>query len=129
MKTLASFLIFFVLGTMGVSLFYMSTDMNMAENMSDCPLMTRGESLCPMDLIDHIAAWQQIFQAVTPTLTLLMLAVVAVILVSTIAPHKLIPKLRPPRICLSYSPPNTYTYWLRPFQELFASGILHPKLF
>jgi branched-subunit amino acid permease len=129
MKIIASTILFFLLGTMFFSLFHMSMGMDMSDGMTNCPFMERGEVICPMNLADHMGAWKSVFLSVAPTLTLLLTAAGMAVFVVSIAPNLLrrisYPALLLPR-WLRY---KIYTFSYRPLQELFSSGILHPKLF
>ena len=129
MKVLAGIILTFLLGAMFVSLFHMSTGMDMTGGMSDCPFMAHEEVICPMDLADHIGAWKSAFLAVTPTIVLLLSVVGAIALISTVAPHLFTPKRKPIPILQKQLRERTYTFSHRPFQELFSNGILHPKVF
>lgn len=123
-------MLFLFVGAMFVSLFYMSTDMGAMENMSDCPFMSHEEVFCPMTLIDHIGAWKSVFLAVVPAFVLLTLVVVAVARVVAVLPLFLTWRHKPiPIILYARLRERTYSYGKRPLQELFATGILHPKLF
>ncbi len=129
MKVIAGLILTFLLGAMFVSLFTMSMDMGMAGGMSDCPFMSHDEVLCPMSLIDHIAAWQSAFLAVAPTIILLLIGAGAVALVVSLAPHLIAPRYKPIPILPRMLRERTYSFSYRPLQELFSNGILHPKLF
>ena len=82
-----------------------------------------------MDLADHLAAWKSVFQAVAPTIVLLIAAAGAVALAVTVAPHLFTSKRRPVPILPRLLRERTYSFSYRPLQELFSSGILHPKVF
>lgn len=129
MKVLAGIMLTFLLGAMFVSLFHMSSGMNMAGDMANCPSMTHDEVLCPMSLADHIGAWKSVFLALAPTITLLLMGAVALVLLVSIAPHMLASKLRSAPVLYIQLRERVYTFCYRAFQELFANGILHPKLF
>ena len=116
------------LGVMFGGLFHMS-GMDMAGDMSGCPYMTHAEVLCSMSIFDHFAAWESHFLALVPQLTILLLAVAAILTVRAIAPHLLSPPLRLHAIPIKQYRDRTYTFSYRPLQELFSRGILHPKLF
>jgi len=129
MKTIASTMLLFLLGTMFVSLFHLSMGMDMTGGMTDCPFVTHAEVICQMNVADHIGAWKSAFLSVVPALTLLLAVAGIAILVASVAPNLL-------RKIQYASPPSsrwlqarTYTFSYRPLQELFSSGILHPKLF
>jgi len=129
MKAIAGMAITILLGAMFLSLFSMSSGMDMSGGMSDCPFMSHGEVLCPMNVADHIGAWQSVFQAVAPTIVLLLAVALAVATVASVAPHLLLPRYKPIPIIRRRLRERTYTFSYRPLQELFSNGILHPKLF
>ena len=60
MKLTAYIILTIVLGTMFLSFFHMSTGMNMHSGMSDCPFMSHEETICPMSVMDHIGAWNNL---------------------------------------------------------------------
>lgn len=127
MKATASIILTLLLGAMFVGLFHISMDM--AGGMSDCPFMTHEEVVCSMNIADHIAAWKSAFLAVTPTLVLLLTVVGAVVFATSTAPHLFAPKRKSIPILHKQLRERTYTFPYRALQELFANGILHPKLF
>ncbi|MEZ4200667.1 MAG: hypothetical protein R3B69_03755 [Candidatus Paceibacterota bacterium] len=130
MRITAGVILAFLLGAMFLSLFTMSSGMDMTGGgMSDCPFMAHDEVICPMDLADHIGAWQSIFQAITPTIVLLLAVALAVVTVASVAPHLLLPKRKPIPLSLRRLRERTYSFSYRSLQELFSNGILHPKLF
>jgi len=117
------------LSVLFLSLFHMPAGMDMSGNMSDCPFMSHEEVLCSMNTLDHISAWKSAFTATAPSFALLLLSLIVVAVVITLAPNLLLRqryRLQP----LSREIRNRiYTFSYRPLQELFSSGILHPKLF
>lgn len=127
MKTIAGIILTFLLGAMFVSLFHMSAGMDMEHGMSDCPFMTHEEVICPMDFFDHILAWQSAFLSTPPESALVTLLVTSVFVIffATDFPRKIckISHLLPHRFR-----ERTYCYVLRALQELFARGILNPKV-
>lgn len=130
MKAVAGVILTFLLGAMFVSLFHMSSGMDMTGGMSDCPFMSHEEVLCPMNVADHIGAWKSAFLAIAPTIVLLLTAAAAVAVVVSIAPHLLRRRFKPiPVLGESYLRECTYSFVYRPLQELFSNGILHPKVF
>ncbi|MCA9364231.1 hypothetical protein KC727_03355 [Candidatus Kaiserbacteria bacterium] len=129
MKVVAGLILAFLLGTMFVSLFTMSMDMDMTGGMSDCPFMSHDEVLCPMNLIDHIGAWKSAFLAVVPTIVFLLIGAGAVALTVSLAPHLISPRYKPIPILPRMLRERTYSFFYRLFQELFSNGILNPKLF
>lgn len=117
------------LGAMFGGLFHMTMSMDMTGNMIGCPYMTHEEVLCSMSVFDHIGSWQSAFSAVIPSLTLLLSALVAAVLILSVAPNLLLKhKFREPPLSRELLH-RTYSYSSRPLQELFSNGILHPKLF
>lgn len=129
MKTIAGIILTFLLGAMFVSLFHMSTGMDMTGGMSDCPFMSHEEVLCPMNLADHLGAWKSAFLAIAPAIVLLLAEVAVVATVISIAPNLCTQRYKPIPIVHRFLRERVYTYSYRPLQELFSSGILHPKLF
>lgn len=117
------------LGTMFGGLFHMTSAMDMSGDMSGCAFMTHGEAICSMNTLDHISAWKSAFTAITPSLTLLLLALAAVAIVLAVAPNLLLRQRYRPQILPREVRDRIYTFSYRPLQELFSSGILHPKLF
>ena len=131
MKITAGIILTFLMGAMFVSLFHVpaSMDMSGGMGMSDCPFMSHDEVLCSMSYTDHLSAWKTAFLAISPTLTLLLLAVGAVALVASVAPNLLFKPRYSIPILHRYIQERIYTFSYRPLQELFSAGILHPKLF
>lgn len=129
MKLTAYIILMIVLGTMFLSFFYMSTGMDMQSGMSDCPFMSHQETICPMSVMDHVGAWKDMFLSVIPSLILLLALAGVSVLVASVAPNLLqsIRYLSPPMHKARFR--QSYTFSYRPLQELFSSGILHPKLF
>lgn len=110
-------------------LFHMSMGMDMTEEMSGCPFTAQGETICSMSALDHIRTWQSTFVATIPGLTLLLSVLAVTLMILSVAPNVLLkPKYRIPVISKEIVE-RVYTFSYRPLQELFSSGILHPKLF
>jgi len=120
-------LIILFLGGMFGGLFHMSSSLDIG--MSDCPFMASGEVLCSMNSTDHISAWKSAFLSVVPTLIFLIFAVGVVALLVSVAPNLLLKRRYTEPILRHYIQERTYTFFSRPFQELFSAGILHPKLY
>lgn len=129
MKIIASTILTFLLGAMFVSLFHMSSGMDMSGGMGNCPFMSHEEVLCPMNLADHLGAWESAFLATVPTVVFLLAAVGAIAMVPTLAPYFLISEYKPIPILQRQLRERTYPFSYRSLQELFSNGILHPKLF
>jgi len=128
MKVSGALLITIVAGTMFFSLFHMSMGMDMTSGMTNCPFMSRGEVVCPMNISDHLGAWKAMFVSTIPTVLFLLAGALLVSAIAT-APYLVASKIK--RLIVYYLQPpiQTYTYCHRALQELFSSGILHPKLF
>lgn len=129
MKAIAGIVLMFLIGAIFISLFHMSTSMDMAGGMSDCPFMSHEEVLCPMNLADHIEAWKSAFLAITPTIVLLLAVAGAISFVASFAPHLVVPKCRPIPILHRQLRERTYAFSHRSLQDQFSDGILHPKVF
>lgn len=129
MKAATSLIFIFLLGAMFASLFHMSMGMDMTGGMSDCPFMAQQEVICPMNLVDHMEAWKAAFLAVSPSIVLLLALAGAIVFIVSVAPQLFAPGHKPILILYRQLRERTYTFSYRPFQELFAKGILHPKLF
>lgn len=117
------------LSAMFGGLFHVTSGMDMAGSMPDCPFMTHGETLCSMGVLDHVGLWQATFLAVTPSLIVLLFALVTAVVLLAVAPNLLRKqRFREPLFSKELLQ-RIYSYSYRPLQELFSSGILHPKLF
>lgn len=117
------------LGAMFGGLFHMTMSMDMTGEMSGCPFSVQGETICSMSALDHIGTWQSTFSATIPGLTLLLSVLAAAVVILSVAPNLLLkPKFRITAIPKEIVE-RLYTFSYRPLQELFSSGILHPKLF
>lgn len=133
MKFLAGAISAIFLGLMFFSLFYVSGPMEMSHGMSgmgDCPFMMNQEVLCSMNVNEHIGAWKALFFELIPSTFTILLVLGAAVLVTATAPHLLAKRLlhlipiHRYRLCS-----DVHAHIVRPLQELFSSGILHPKLF
>ena len=136
-KILAGVLLTFFLGGMFVSLFHlippMGGEMDMSSGapvgMSGCPFSSHEETVCPMNLMDHIGAWKDMFVAVVPGFLLLMAAASLLAVAVSLAPNLLKQQLyfiATYRKCIHARVDIfIHKFW----QELFSNGILNPKLF
>lgn len=129
MKATTGIILTFLLGAMFVSLFHMSMGMDITGGMADCPFMTHQEVICSMNLTDHMETWKAAFLAVSPTLVLLLAVTGAIAFIVSVVPQLFAPRHKPIPILHRQLRERTYSFSYRPFQELFAKGILHPKLF
>jgi hypothetical protein len=128
-KIVPILLLIFFLGTMFFSLFHMSMGMDMSGGMTDCPFMAHEEVVCQMNLADHIGAWKSVFLSTAPMLMTLLAVSGVALLVASVAPNLLRKKQYAPRSLHRWLEVRRYTFSHRPLQELFSSGILHPKLY
>jgi len=119
---------FLLLGVMFGGIFHVSHELSMNDASGGCSFMSPTESVCSMSALDHLAAWKDVFTTVIPAVFILgTLLALAIILIAT-PPHILKRNAyRLPQL-FRYHYTQHYTFPHRPLQELFASGILHPKL-
>lgn len=103
-------------------------DMDMASNSSGCPFMTHEATLC-LNVLDHVGAWKSAFLAAVPGFTLLLSILATAVVLLTIAPNLLTRQTYRIPLPSRDFVERVYTFSYRPLQELFSSGILHPKLF
>lgn len=101
----------------------------MKHGMTNCPFMSHEDSVCPMDGMDHITALRTIFEPILPMFIAIALIVVLVASFRSLTPT--LGQFLRSRIhaFLRWRTLATYRYPTRPYQDLFAQGILHPKLY
>ena len=129
-KVVTAILTILFLGVMFGGLFNMSMGMNMTGDMSGCPFMEHGEVLCSMSVFDHFDAWETAFMAIVPTLTVFLSALAAVVVTLAVAPNLVLTqKFLASRVFVRSRITQIFSHSVRPLQELFSNGILHPKLF
>lgn len=86
-----------------------------------CPFMAHEQVICDMNAFDHIAAWQKVFTAILPALSLFALC--AVLIFISHRYWRLFHLLSgPPR--RSYPDDLTVSSL---YQRLFSDGLLNPK--
>ncbi len=95
----------------------------------DCPFMGHEESICPMNLLEHLSLLEDIFAAGTPSLPTLLLLVGALLLASVIPTKRRLLHKEPERVRWRWLRTRSYTFGRSALQEHFARGILHPKIF
>ncbi|OGK12173.1 hypothetical protein A3C98_04805 [Candidatus Roizmanbacteria bacterium RIFCSPHIGHO2_02_FULL_37_15] len=128
MKKTLPLLIIFIFLLVGV--FGIHAIIDKEGEMTDCPLKSDTASLCPMGIMEHIARWQQMFLAVIPQLSSLLIA----FFVSLVGFFLVL------KISSGPSPPKTfhlkYFQKIHPESNLFdyllvaySSGILQPKIY
>ena len=122
--------IFFFVGFLGFGHTEMPMVMEGQMNTT-CPFMPGMSSLCHMDPLEHLTAWQNIFAAIPSQLGLfvaLLLLIISVIVVRRIQiPDIPTPFLHSISSQVLYS--KTYIPIVSPLQEAFSNGILHSKIF
>ncbi|MSU75181.1 MAG: hypothetical protein EXS55_01560 [Candidatus Magasanikbacteria bacterium] len=117
--------IFIMVSVFGLFCLGMSLEQGMS--MSDCPLMGATSAMCPMKILDHISIWQKLFTAITPSLTLLAIALSAVF-----SCWQLLFDHDPPDIALRLKKYQKTHLGFRLYNfllHIFARGIVQPKLF
>ena len=128
-KTILLILTFIFVGTLFLSLFHMFTDMSMTNHTPGCPMLMEAGAICQMDYNEHMSAWSALSLAIPILLLLLFLLPLAktcAIACSVIFNRvSLVWKL----VVFNFYQKQFPTYIVRSFQELFSSGILHPKLY
>ncbi len=93
---------------------------NMGHMTHSCPYVAGEQGMCPMNIFDHIAAWQQFSEAVFPVMEVLLLSLVVIAFFW---------------LYFSSSPPLSYSRLRRRkfneplYQSLFSDGILNSKAF
>ena len=120
-----------IAGSAGVPHFGM--DMTMDGNMgSNCFMPGMSATLCQMNPLEHLAAWQGVFVAVPSMSSFLLLLSILLALVLGRLLTRLHHTLAPPKLN-SLEPLTTYYKQYVPIpnqlQEAFSNGILNPKVF
>ncbi|XKT74796.1 MAG: hypothetical protein ACJKTH_01790 [Patescibacteria group bacterium UBA2163] len=123
--------LFLLIGCVGLPHSVLSEHVN-GEMAPGCPVMPGAHSLCQMDALEHIAAWQDTVTALpsqfASVLLTLLLALASVFVARSLALN--IYSFFEP---FNASPPPLYAGIFipiaNPLQEAFSNGILHPKIF
>lgn len=112
-----------------VAIFGLSMGMNMNNQgqMTNCPFMSEGASICPMTIGDHVSAWETILMYLTETIGFVWLGIIMSVVLF------ILPTL--------LSPPNFCRFHLARFFDFsetkifdflrlaFADGILHSRIY
>lgn len=117
---------------MFISLFGMNLTMNMDKNdkMSNCPFMNHSSSICQMSTKEHIAKWQALFTATSPSGSFFLLAALLTVAFTYTGLKR--------RTNLQFSSDYAYRYYLYKRKDVklfdyltqaFSDGDLHPKLY
>lgn len=109
------------------SLFTFSGDMNGHATMSDCLFTSQSDTVCAMDMVAHITAWETAFMAIVVLGTFYIGRIRSVFYVSPFSFLSHIVPKQAPIDCSVLERSQCSIH--KPFQELFSKGILHPKLF
>lgn len=131
-RTIAVLFTALSLGVMWGSLFHVSMGMDMAGSQTSCPLMVGQETICSMNALEHLSAWQSHFLAIA-TPAVLSLGTLVTLVIS--GDRQSFPRQArsltrlTPTVLLQDLDKKLLTFCRRPLQEFFARGILHPKLF
>jgi hypothetical protein len=89
--------------------------------MTHCPYMVGEQSLCQMNVSDHLTLWQQQFSAaVFPSFLLIISDVILLFYTAYYSP--------PLRVLL-YIRRQWQCLWRSLYQLLFSQGILNPKYY
>jgi len=126
-KTVMVVLTSVFVGTLFLSLFHMSVDVT--SHSPGCPMMMNGGVICQMDYSEHMSAWSALTLAVPMLLLLLFLVPLAkaFAVASSILFNQSV--LVWGFLVFNFYQKQVPSHTVRCFQELFSSGILHPKLY
>ena len=114
----------FLIGSLGFSHF----GMGMGEQMTNCPFMLGQAAICTMNPLEHIAAWQNVFTALTQENILIFLIFAS--LIFFFVGHR-----RGTNHILFVPAPwlerrkVEILFVLSPFEKALLRGVLHPKIF
>lgn len=122
---------FLSLGIFGMSHSTMSMEPDGSMTMTNCPLMTGQAVVCNMNPLEHIAAWQGMFETTLQQngtdFLILLLTALALTLIWTRSFWPRPKRDHQPALSLIF---NGERHLPSPLlQELFSSGILNPKVF
>jgi len=128
MKIVASTILLFLLGAISISLFPTTAQMHMSDESPGCPFMAHQETMCAMNLANHINVWKAVFLSIAPTLSVFLGVVGVAALLASVAPSfwRSSQPATSPTHAVVYV--RAYTYIYRALQELFSDGILHSKV-
>lgn len=131
-RTIAAVLTILFLGVMFGGLFHMGTGMDMTGTQTGCPFMIEQETICSMSVLEHLSAWQANFLAIGTSAATLLIGLLALALFGGGSPfpsHVRNLAHLSPMVILQNVETKLLTFCQRALQELFARGVLHPKLF
>lgn len=128
MRFIATVTLIAVCGALIAGLHHMSVSEATHGGMTDCPFMVHDNAVCGMSLFDHISEWKTMQVALSPMLLLVLAVAAAISLTGASPPNRAICGVPEVRLTFTRLEERTYTYVLRPLQEYFSSGLLHPKI-
>ena len=127
-KLTGALLLLVYFSVLSLGLFYLSGNMEMNRGYQSCPLVATNTTFC-VDTLDHLGAWQSAFLLIIPSFTLLLFLLIGSVFLPSVAPN-LLSKLKYRFVLqIKCSFEYLYSFSCRQLQELFSSGILHPKLY
>ena len=116
----------------GVALFGVSVSMPMDKNgaMPDCPFASGSGSICPMNVVQHIGYWQQLFTSTIPASTALTPLLLFMITAYGIFSRILINEISQKSQSAYFSrESNTRFKLFNHLLLLLSGGILNPKIY
>jgi len=125
-------LILFVLASFAfMSLFGMSVGMEERNGqMSSCPFMANGASLCQMNVTEHIVQWQQALLGIPTKGSFLALGLLLpfLVIIPFAKPFSQIKAIEQ-TTHISFYHRDTFAKVFDPFLIAFSDGILNPKIY
>jgi hypothetical protein len=121
--TIITITLFVAAATLGIQ-------MTMADNhgnMTPCPLMNGLSSICPMNIIQHMAAWQLLFSATMPTTIVLLLALMLLLVGFSSINSK--EDFSATAEFSNIKRRNSTPLFFNPLRLAFSKGILHTKIY
>lgn len=119
----------FVVMAVGYQTSNHSHDMGAMHHMTDCPFMNHSETLCPMTVLDHLAAFRSLFKSILPAAIVLVLIAGASVFWQLVSPQLRTFLFLHAHTFLRQRKFALMLFVYRQFQELFAQGILHQKVY
>ena len=127
----STFVILILLLFVGISVWGLGMSMmtDAQGHMSNCPLMNGSQSICTMNVFDHLANWQNLFVTVAPTafnLSLILLISLTLILSAFVIYS---PSIRENQSQSFSNFHAEFSAFFNPLRIAFSNGILHPKIY
>lgn len=122
MKIAAAFVLFAYLAVGGMG-FLFAAHAGHHSHGYDCPFMVGDQSLCAMDIFEHVSSWRSMFTASVP-----VFFVLAFLAFAAAAIFYLFESLAPPSLELArYKEEDSFHIYRSQYALAFARGIIHPK--